>query len=348
MMKLPELDKYDYLLPEELLATSPVHPPEAARLFVYDTQTDEIIFSTFADIAKFLPKQSLLVRNVTRVVPAKISLVMGNEAFDAIVLANEAFDGECFRALVTGTHVPGDQARLGDADIEFIRLDGAAWFLRCSQVHDAASLVEVLEREGTTPLPPYISKRSRLSESEAAAAYQSPFAQEGVSVASPTASLHFSQPVIDSLEQAGHIFTNVLLNVGRGTFAPLLPEMLEAKKLHLEEYKIPKQTAVAVDAARAAGTPVVAIGTTATRALESRAARGEDAGWTDLFIQPPYDFKAVDVMITNFHVPRTSLVAMVEAFLQNKGSKRGIIDLYKVAIEEKFRFFSFGDGMLIK
>lgn len=348
MMKLPELDKYDYVLPEELLATFPVYPPEAARLFVYDTQTDEITFSTFADIAHFLPEQSLIIRNVTRVVPARISLVMGEEVFDAIVLANESFDGECFRALVTGAHTPGDRAKLGDADVEFIRLDGAAWFLRCSQVHDAASLVSVLEREGTTPLPPYISKRSYLSESEAATAYQSPFAQEGVSVASPTASLHFSQPVIDSLEQAGHIFSNVLLNVGRGTFAPLLPEMLEAKKLHLEEYRIPKETADAIDAAHIAGKPVVAIGTTATRALESRAVRGSDAGWTDLFIQPPYDFKAVDVMITNFHVPRTSLVAMVEAFLQHKGAKRGIIDLYKVAIEEKFRFFSFGDGMLIK
>lgn len=348
MMKLPELDKYDYALPEELLATVPVYPPEAARLFVYDTKTDEIIFSTFAEIAKFLPEKSLLVRNVTRVVPAKISLVMGDEAFDAIVLANESFDGEHFRALVTGAHVPGDRAKLGEADVEFIRLDGAAWFLKCSQVRDVASLVEVLEREGSTPLPPYISKRSSISELEAAQAYQSPFARQGVSVASPTASLHFSSVVVDSLEKAGHTFTDVILNVGRGTFAPLLPEMLEAGKLHLEEYVVPKETAEAVDAARVTQRPVVAIGTTATRALESRAAKGVDAGWTDLFIQPPYDFKSVDVMVTNFHVPRTSLVAMVEAFLQHKGAKRGIIELYAVAIEEKFRFFSFGDGMLIK
>lgn len=348
MMKLPQLDKYDYVLPDELLATAPVHPPEAARLFVYDTKTDEITFSTFADLAKFLPESSLMVHNITRVVPAKVSLRIGDEAFDAIVLANESFVEGCFRALVTGVHLPGDKAFLGSVEIEFIRLDGPAWLLKCEQVAGVDDLVEILEREGKTPLPPYIAKKTTISESEAASAYQSPFAQEGVSVASPTASLHFSDVVVRSIEEAGHTFTNVMLNVGRGTFAPLLPETLEAGKLHLEEYSVPAQTAAAIDAARISGKPVVAIGTTATRALESRAARGEDSGWTDLFIQPPYEFKAVDAMVTNFHVPRTSLIAMVEAFLQHKGAKRGIIELYEIAIKEGFRFFSFGDGMLIK
>jgi S-adenosylmethionine:tRNA ribosyltransferase-isomerase len=197
------------------------------------------------------------------------------------------------------------------------------------------------------PIPPYLKKTS-LKKDELLAKYQSIFAREKGSSAAPTASLHFTEKVFEKLGEKGIGKHFVTLHVGMGTFAPLTKDNLENKTLHHESYLIDKDTYDLILKEKKQGKKLVSVGTTVTRTLESVAKTGLLAVKTDLFIYPPYNFKMVDHLITNFHLPKSSLMMLVEAFLQNKRAKRKLINLYNVAIENKFRFYSFGDAMLIK
>ncbi len=204
----------------------------------------------------------------------------------------------------------------------------------------------MLARIGEMPIPRYIQE-CPLTEEELRKKYQTVFAKKPGSVAAPTASLHFTPRLFKKLEESGVDSAFVTLHVGLGTFAPVLPEHLESRTLYQELYEIPERSAKKIEAHRAAGNPIFAVGTTSTRTLESWAKKGALKGTTDLFILPPYSFKKVDGLLTNFHIPGSSLMMLVEAFLQHKKAKRHLKELYEIALEKDFRFYSFGDGMLI-
>ena len=210
-------------------------------------------------------------------------------------------------------------------------------------------LFELLEQYGETPLPHYL-EGAQTPEHELRQRYQSIFAKGGTSVAAPTASLHFTEGVFDSFTERDIKTTQVLLNVGLGTFSPLKEENFLSGRLHSEYASVDKEAAHRINDTKTSGRSIVAVGTTVTRTLESFGRTGamkSQSGKTDIFIFPPYQFRMVDVLITNFHLPETSLMLLVDAFLQHKGAKRDILSLYEIAMEERFSFYSFGDSMLI-
>jgi S-adenosylmethionine:tRNA ribosyltransferase-isomerase len=221
-----------------------------------------------------------------------------------------------------------------------------------------AELHALLVEAGETPLPPYIT--STAAEQLKREQYQSMFAKNVPSVAAPTASLHFTSELVQVLAKQGSSFANVTLQVGLGTFAPVFEEHFEAKRLHREQYVIPQATIASITEALSAAQPIMAVGTTVVRTLEaakeylalsgganSRLSDREVSGSTELFIYPPYDFTYPDILLTNFHVSRSSLMCLVQAYLDHKGAKRPLTELYQLAIDERMRFYSFGDAMLI-
>jgi S-adenosylmethionine:tRNA ribosyltransferase-isomerase len=345
------LDKYDYTLPPRLIAQTPAEPRDSARLFVYDTRTDTVIFSTFRQLADFLPPRAVMIMNDTRVVPARVSFQKETGGkIEGLLLINEGFtkEGE-IRAIAVKALPVGKKIFLGDEAMAVSRQEGQIFFLKPEFPKE--ELVPLLEKIGTTPIPPYISKHA-LTEAELRKRYQTVFAKQGASVAAPTASLHFTETVFSSLDEKNIDRLPVTLDVGMGTFAPVTEQHVREKKLHTEKIAIPSATRERIKESKNAGLPIIAVGTTVVRTLESGAGailaqNSSLKGDTDLFIMPPYDFKIVDMLITNFHVPKSSLLCLVDAFLEHKQAKKTVLDLYEIAVSEKFRFFSFGDAMLI-
>jgi S-adenosylmethionine:tRNA ribosyltransferase-isomerase len=234
----------------------------------------------------------------------------------------------------------GNKLSAGDYRFDVIGQDAHVFLLR--PLFEVSEFAKFFEKFGTTPVPKYIGE-TEIEERELREKYQSIFAENPASIAAPTASLHFTEGVIESLENKNIKKTFITLHVGRGTFAPVTEDNFETGKLHSEFYEVPKSSRDEMNRAKEQEQKIIAVGTTVARALEA----GGEAGETDMFIRKPYEFKRVDGLITNFHLPGTSLMCLVDAFLDFKNSKRNISDLYKVAIDEKFRFYSFGDAMLI-
>lgn len=349
------LKQYDYQLPQRLIASAPASPRDSSRLFVYDTATDTIAFDTFLHLDKHLPPKSTLVFNDTKVVPARLWLTKESGGKIQVFLQmNELrpedtlVKGIVDRKLVVGARL---HFRSG-AFLETVRQDEQFFFFKPSV--SRVRLWELLAKEGVTPIPPYI-KHSPLSEPTLREKYQSVLAKYPASVAAPTASLHFSKRLLGKLDKSGVRRTEVTLHVGAGTFAPIDESNVRSKKLFTEYYMIGKTAASIIDRAHRAHSPIIPVGTTALRTLESAAnARSGEAlvtareDKTDIFIFPPYHFKVADALITNFHVPKSSLMLLVDAFLQHRKAKRTILELYDIAIQNNFRFYSFGDGMLLK
>lgn len=355
------LDDYDYDLPQEYIAKNPAQPRESARLFVYNTATNQIIFDTFANIRQYLPKDTLLVFNNTRVIPARLWLKKETGGkIEVLLMMNEYRKGDLFvKGVVDRKIVKG--ARLyfqSGAYLEVDHQEEQFFFFKPSM--PIVGLWALLDMEGVTPIPPYI-KGSALNEKTLREEYQSVLAKIPASVAAPTASLHFSDKLLTELESDGVCRAEVTLHVGAGTFAPIDESNFESKKLFTEYYSIEDAAAAQINNAKADGVTIIPVGTTALRTLESAAVAGplDDKGEThyfvepvsgkptDIFVFPPYQFKIADALITNFHVPRSSLMLLVDAMLESKGAKRRIKDLYAIAKENEFRFYSFGDGMLI-
>ena len=349
--------KFDYKFPPELIARAPAAPRDAARLLIYDRQTGRITWDSFRNLAEHLPPRSVVVLNETKVIPARLTLLnasggkvkilyLGKTSAERSVKASER-QAKTIRVLANRRLSIGSLLTLPAAGVHFTVRKAAGKTYLLEPSFPLAKLSQVLRKFGETPLPPYI-KHSPLAERKLRVEYQTIFAKRQGSVAAPTASLHFTQRLLRAIKRAGRDTVFVTLHVNLGTFAPVTAENLKSGKLHAEYYEISPSAAKLLSRAKNEGRPIVAVGTTGVRALESAADENgrlvRRSGETRLFIRPRYKFKFVDLLITNFHVPRSSLLMLVSAFVPWPKLKA----LYRAAIRRKFRLFSFGDGMLIK
>ena len=323
----------DYTLPEDLIAQSPVEPRDASRLMVVDAKTGDISHHVFRDLPSLLAPGDSLVLNETKVLPARLfARRPGGGKVELLFLRGigEA-PGGAWEVLVR----PGKRLRPGmdlNADGERIEvvenLSDGRWALR------GRDLPGLMQRAGHMPLPPYIRQTEAAER-----AYQTVYAKNPGSAAAPTAGFHFTPRTLAESERAGVLISRVTLHVGTGTFTPVRTERLEDHQMHAEYYSVPDETVCAVkDANR-----VVAVGTTVARTLESWAASGKPEGESTLFVYPGYRWRAVDAMITNFHLPRSTLLAMIMSFAGRDLVERA----YRIAVEERYRFYSFGDAMLL-
>lgn len=336
---------YDYTLPEALIAKEPVHPRDSAKLLIYDRFNGTVRFDVFANIAKALPENAVLVFNQTKVIPARMELTKETGgAVSALYLTTE---GRNIRALASGHLKAGDVLRW-EGGHTFTVMERHEKEVILDPSFPVGDMLKLLRQFGHMPLPPYM-KDSPLSEEERRTEYQTVYAKEEGSVAAPTAGLHFTKELITKLEQHGCAIRYVTLHVGLGTFAPLTEEHLQKQQLHHEHYEIDEDTAKFLNNAKAQHRPVIAVGTTVVRTLEAASASMDHtkllelSGTTSLFLSPDNPPKFVDHLVTNFHVPRSSLMMLVAAFT----GREKLLELYRQAIAHEFRFFSFGDGMLV-
>lgn len=350
-MKKSELD---FELPEELIARHPSERRDGSRLLVHHSAQDQSVHTSFARLPEHLREGDLLVLNDTRVLPAR--LVLRKETggrVEGLWLAAGEQPEEARLMLSGGRLRPG--VRLVDAQqravIELVdKPEPGRWIARSL----AGSWQSLLAEIGTPPLPPYIRRlRAAAGEDEIQAAdherYQTIWAAQAGSVAAPTASLHFTDPLLEQLDAMGVQRATLTLHVGLGTFAPVEVEEVAAHRMHAEEYSVDADCAAALRAARADGRRVIAVGTTSARVLESLPEEVEASqGWTDCFILPGHRFRWVHGMLTNFHTPSSTLLAMVAALCQDQGGE-GLAQLKRVyaeAIQERYRFYSYGDSSL--
>ena len=335
------LSKYDYKYPEKLIATEPVHPRDSAKLLVYDKKTKKISFDIFRNLGKYLPKKSVLVFNNTKVLPARITvtketgghvhlLYISHNKNQVTALSDKPLKPE-MKLFLDGKHLLTTKTK-----------SASGWILDLNLT--AVKFRGILKKYGMMPLPPYLVKRTHLTKQELEKEYQTVFALKEGSVAAPTASLHFTKSLINKLEKSGIEICYATLHVGLGTFASLTEDNLKNKSLHIENYSIDKITAKKLLKLKSQGYRIIPVGTTALRTLETAFGRNQLSGATDLFIQEGYEFKFADGLITNFHVPKSSLIMLVSTLI----GRMKTLELYNLAIRKKFRLFSFGDGMLVK
>jgi len=346
---------YDYFLPEKNLAKIPASPRDFSKLFVYDTKTDKIFFDRFYHLDKYLPKDSFLVLNQTKVIPARAVLTKENGGKVVVLfLVNEIGEDNKVKIMVDRKIKIGEKLFFKSGEFLEVLFQEKNIFL-VSFNFSKDKLFSLLEEQGTMPVPLYL-KDTPLSNKKLKEKYQTVFFKKEneklASVAAPTASLHFTNRVFKKIEQKGIERYFVSLYVGMGTFAPVVEDNLKTKKLHQEYYQVDGQVWQKILSEKKQGKKLVAVGTTVVRTLESfiRLKTKDNKTklyQTDLFIFPPFQFQMVDILLTNFHLPKSSLMMLVEAFLQYKKAKRHLVKLYNIAIKNNFRFYSFGDAMLI-
>ncbi len=342
-MSVPSFSRYDFPFPKDRIAQTPASPRDGARLLVFNRVSGSVSFDVFRNIGNYLPEGSVLVLNQTKVLPAR--LTVRKETGGVVRLLYLRNEAKCIIALADRRLSPGSRLFLSSRRF-FIVLgkEGETYVL--SPSFPISDFRKILNRFGETPLPPYI-KHSPLSGRKLRNAYQSVFARSDGSVAAPTASLHFTDRLLKKLKRSGIDLQYITLHVGLGTFAPVRDEQLRLGKLHREHFTIDQRTADFLNRAKRSGRPIVAVGTTVVRTLESAVCGKKRlsrlSGETELFIREGHHFSFVDSMVTNFHVPRSSLLMLVSAF----AGRKEILSLYRQAILEDFHLFSFGDGMLL-
>lgn len=337
-----KLDDYDFYLPEELIGQKPAEPRDSSKLMVLNKKERTIEHKIFRDIIDYLKAGDVLVRNSTKVIPARL---MGQKITGGVhevfllkrlsldtweVLINKAKKVKIGQVLTFGDILKGELLEVkedGNRVIKFIY---------------EGSFEEVLDILGQMPLPPYISEKLENKDR-----YQTVYAIKGTSVAAPTAGLHFTEELLERIKEKGVEIVDVFLEVGLGTFRPVQTENILGHKMHSEFYEVPEEAAEIINKAKREGRRVIAVGTTAIRTLESAAsdfgtveAKTDD---TEIFIYPGYKFKIVDALITNFHLPKSTLLMLVSAL----SDRKFILDSYKVAVENEYKFFSFGDATFI-
>ncbi len=329
-----------YDLPKELIAQSPAECRSASRLLVYNRVTKSIEDKVFSDIIDYLNPGDVLVRNTTRVIPARLYGTRPETGGKMEFLLLRRIDEKHWECLVK----PGRRAKVGltfkisdelSATVTEMREDGN----RIIRLNYDGIFEEILDRAGEMPLPPYITER--LNDKTR---YQTVYAKENGSAAAPTAGLHFTDELLSRISEKGIDIVDVLLHVGLGTFRPVSVENVEEHHMHSEHYECTQDAADRINRARANGGRIIAVGTTSCRTLESITDENgivhPGSGSTDIFITPGYRFKAVDALITNFHLPESTLLMLISAF----SSREEVMRIYKHAVEERYRFFSFGDA----
>lgn len=335
--------EFDFDLPKELIAQHPVSDRKSSRLLVVHKKSKTFEHKHFYDIVDYFKKGDVLVRNNTRVIPARLyGTKLDTGAHVELLLLKHVGDTwECLvgnaRVVKVGTIISFNEGELKAQCIE-VREEG----LRVFKMIYEGIFEEILEKLGNVPLPPYIKEELVDKES-----YQTVYAKINGSAAAPTAGLHFTNDIFKQLEDKGVIIKDITLHVGLGTFKPMDKENIEEHIMHSEYYEMSKDSADALNYAKENGNRIISVGTTSTRCLETIMNKYdkfvECSGNTDIFIYPGYKWKAIDCIITNFHLPKSTLIMMISSF----ASKELIFEAYNIAIKEKYRFFSFGDGMFI-
>lgn len=336
---------FDFYLPEELIAQHPLEKRDESRLMVVDKSSGSIEHKVFKDMIDYLKEGDCLVLNNTRVLPARLIGEKEGTGGKMEFLLLKRIDANSWETLVK----PGKRAKLGSkfvfgegelkAEVKGIGEEGS----RIVEFEYEGIFEEVLDRLGQMPLPPYITET--LEDKER---YQTVYSKEVGSAAAPTAGLHFTGELLGKIKDKGVKVAFVTLHVGLGTFRPVKAETIEEHHMHSEYYTMSKETAKLINEIKEMGGRIIAVGTTSCRTLETIANEEgkvrEEAGWTDIFMYPGYKFKLVDALITNFHLPQSTLLMLVSAF----SSREIIISAYEEAVREKYRFFSFGDAMFLK
>lgn len=338
-------DDFDYVLPEELIAQTPLEKRDTSRLLVLDKKTGDVEHKKFYNIIDYLDKGDTLVLNDSKVLPARLIGVKEDTGavIEILLLKNIDKDNwECLvkpaRRIKVGAIVCFGEGKLKAECIK--ELDEG---IRHFKLIYNGILLEILETLGTMPLPPYIHEKLK-DQSR----YQTVYAREIGSAAAPTAGLHFTKDLLKRIEDKGVNVCYITLHVGLGTFRPVSVSNVEEHEMHTEFYSMKKEVAELLNETKKRGNRIIAVGTTTARTLETirrdHDQFGEYSGWTNIFIYPGFNFKGIDALITNFHLPKSTLIMLVSAF----AGKENILNAYKVAVEEKYRFFSFGDAMFLK
>lgn len=340
-----KLEDFDYYLPEELIAQTPLVKRDESRLLVLDKETGEIEHKKFYDIIDYLTPGDTLVLNDTKVLPAR--LIGTKEETGAVIeiLLLKNIEGDKWECLTKPARriKEGTVVTFGNGELKAKCCDVFDEGIRHFELIYDGILMEILEHLGTMPLPPYIHENL-----EDQSLYQTVYAKEVGSAAAPTAGLHFTKELLKQIEEKGVNIAYVTLHVGLGTFRPVSVDNIEEHEMHSEFYSMTKEVADLLNKTKKEGHNIIAVGTTSTRTLETIASQynefKECNGWTNIFIYPGYEFKGIDKLITNFHLPKSTLVMLVSAL----AGRENILNAYKIAVEDKYRFFSFGDAMFIK
>ncbi len=340
-----KLDLFDYDLPEELIAQVPLKNRTDSRLLVLNKKTGEINHTIFKNIKEHLRPGDCLVLNDTKVLPARLFGVKKDTGAKIEVLLLKQLEDDSWETLVKPAKriKVGSEIEFGEGVLTAVCTDTSDHGGRTLQFKYEGIFLEVLNQLGEMPLPPYIHEQ--LEDRDR---YQTVYARELGSAAAPTAGLHFTEELLDEIRKLGVHIAFITLHVGLGTFRPVSVEEITEHDMHSEFYMISEETARLLNEVRGEGGRIIAVGTTSTRTLETIATKNdgvfqESSGWTNIFIYPGYEFKAIDGLITNFHLPKSTLVMLVSAL----AGRENILHAYETAVKERYRFFSFGDAMLI-
>ena len=335
---------FDFYLPEELIAQTPLEKRDTSRLLHLDKQTGEIEHKHFYDIKQYLHEGDCLVLNDSRVLPARLIGARPTGGTVELVLLKDLGDNrwECLSRPGRKTK-PGQELVFGNGELTAVVEEVTLGGNRIVKFSYEGIFLEILERLGKMPLPPYI--KEELQDSER---YQTVYSKELGSAAAPTAGLHFTKELLAEIADMGVKICYVTLHVGLGTFRPVKADKIEDHEMHSEFCIVPEETAETVNAVKRAGGRVIAVGTTSCRTLESFTTEDgtlqATSGWTNIFIYPGYKFKCIDALITNFHLPESTLIMLVSAL----AGRENILNADNTAVKERYRFFSFGDAMMIE
>jgi len=341
-----KLDLFDFHLPEELIAQTPLEDRTSSRLMVVNKETGELEHRTFKDILEYINPGDCLVLNDTKVLPARLHGTKNDTGAHIEVLLLKQQEGDKWETLVK----PAKRVKLGsvisfgDGKLQAKCIEELEHGGRILEFKYDGIFYEILDELGEMPLPPYI--KEKLDDQDR---YQTVYAKERGSAAAPTAGLHFTKDLLAALQEKGVHIAFLTLHVGLGTFRPVNVEDIDKHEMHAEFYQLTAGTAELLNKVRAEGGRILSVGTTSTRTLETIASQHdgkfvESSGWTSIFIYPGYEFKGIDGMITNFHLPKSTLIMLVSAL----AGRENVLHAYETAVKEKYRFFSFGDAMFIR
>lgn len=340
-----KVDLFDFDLPEELIAQTPLKDRTSSRLMVLDKETGKLEHDIFKNIKAYLRAGDCLVLNDTKVLPARLFGEKEETGAKIEVLLLKQVEGDTWETLVKPAKriKEGSVIRFGDGRLTAVCVGEKDHGGRIFTFQYEGIFYEVLESLGEMPLPPYI--KEQLEDKDR---YQTVYAKERGSAAAPTAGLHFTEDLLEELKDMGVHIAFITLHVGLGTFRPVSVDDVDEHEMHAEFYQVTEGTARLLNEVREKGGRIITVGTTSTRTLETIATANDgkfvsDSGWTNIFIYPGYEFKAIDGMITNFHLPKSTLIMLVSAL----AGRENVLHAYKTAVKEKYRFFSFGDAMLI-